>query len=513
MGNFLIYILTDTISPAYLLFTQRYVWMVPAWNINSTSDRDGFTLIEPWKPGEDLDNLNSEDIDDVKRFYRCNPMKLADRKFMVDTAKKYDWLRDPDADIDCGTNDNNHKEYWTFARAFSENFKFVITFMEGNHRLLVILYTIMGLAALPHVPLMHESRKENRITKRYLDLSDKEFSHYNVKATDEDKDFTKKIEKLMSSALDTNMLTRCLHLNIYVPTVEATPKYTAAHRTPILKEISIEISNKRNNSSEQTNLDKLSALWKEVTNWDNDDERDDLLFYMEEELLSDTAFRVEFDPQQFPLEFPMLKKFWEDPNQYRHELTTKIAVHPETNLPSKPEPRYTGRPRSTMLLTTSPLPNFTKSYQPMWDLLLFYELIWTNQAYFGDYGVELEPVKVLTKAYYMSRWIRTNIMAPWSNAEWEEMPTGWKNYVEEIGEEHEYIGDPNTGGSKPGCGSKTAQINAISVLQFHMIQACEIGNEPQLLANVIDRMKADFGSGSVKYDQLSYKSKFGLITY
>jgi len=75
----------------------------------------------------------------------------------------------------------------------------------------------MGLAALPHVPLMHESRKENRITKRYLDLTDKEFSHYNVKATDEDKDFTKKIENLMSSAPDTNMLTRFLHLNIYVP--------------------------------------------------------------------------------------------------------------------------------------------------------------------------------------------------------------------------------------------------------------------------------------------------------
>jgi len=467
--------------------------MVPAWNINSTSDRDGFTLIEPWKPGEDLNNLNSKDIDDVKRFYRCNPMKLADRKFMVDTAKKYDWLRDPNANINCGTNDNN------------------ITFMEGNHRLLVILYTLMGLAALPHVPLMHESRKENRITKRYLDLTDKEFSHYNVKATDEDKDFTKKIENLMSSAPDTNMLTRFLHLNIYVPTVAATQECKAADRTPILKEISIEISNKRNNSSEQTNLDKLSDLWKEVTNWDNDDERSDLAFYIKEELLSEAAFHDEFDPQQFPFKFSILKNFWNDPNQYRHQLTNGIAVHTATNLPN--EPRYTGRPRSTMLLTTSPLPNFTKSYQPMWDLLLFYELIWTNQAYFGDSGVELEPVKVLTKAYYMSRWIRTNIMAPWSNAEWEEMPKGWKNYVEEIGEEHEYIGDPNTGGSKPGCGSKTAQINAISVLQFHMIQACEIGDEPQLLANVIDRMKADFGSGSVKYDQLSYKSKFGLITY
>jgi hypothetical protein len=160
--------------------------------------------------------------------------------------------------------------------------------MEGNHRLLVILYTLMGLAALPHVPLMHESRKENRITKRYLDLTDKEFSHYNVKATDEDKDFTKKVENLMSSAPDTNMLTRFLHLNIYVPTVAATPECKAADRTPILKEISIEISNKRKNSSEQTNLDKLSALWKEVTNWDNDDERSDLAFYIKEELLSDS---------------------------------------------------------------------------------------------------------------------------------------------------------------------------------------------------------------------------------
>ena len=485
--------------------------MVPAWNINSTSDRDGFTLIEPWKPGEDLNNLNSKDKDDVKKFYRCNPMKLTDRKFMVDTAKKYDWLMNPDANINCGTNDNNHKEYWTFAKEFSENFKFVISFMEGNHRLLVILYTIMGLAALPHVPLMHESREENRITKRYLELTDKEFSHYNVKATSEDNNYMTKIKDLMSSPTGTNMLTRLLHLNIYVPTVAATPECTAADRMPILKEISIEISNKRNNSSEQTNLDKLSALWKEVTNWDNDDEKSNLAFYIHEKLLSDEEFRDKFDPIQLSLELSKLKKFWKDPNQYRHLLTTIIAVHPATNLPN--EPRYTGRPRSTMLLTTSPLPNFTKSYQPMWDFLLFYELIWTNQAYFRDSGAELEPVKILTKAYYMSRWIRSNIMAPWSKAEWDEMPQGWKNYVEEIGEEHEYIGDPNTGGSKPGCGSKTAQINAISVLHFHMIQACEIGNKRKLLASVIDRMKADFGSGSVKYDQLSYKSKFGLITY
>lgn len=465
-------------------------------------------MVEPFLPGDDLDKFNDGNPDsDAAKLFKSNPTKVDDRKFMVEVAKKNDWFINPDVNIDCGSDDNDHTQYWTFAKEFSENFKFVITSIEGNHRVMVICYTLMGLTPSPIVPLTHESREAHRITKRYLDLPNEQLTTCNIRPTETDDNYLDNIKKMMAQEPNTNMLTKYLYINIYTPTTEASPIYKAPALTENLIGISKEISGNRHNSSESTNMDGITPLIKDITTskrWS--DRGEDLTFFINDVEIRQTDFFNRFNPQQFRDTHQKLNDFFEDPNEKRKRLNRWVTVQAlQSENTENAETVFRGRPMSTMQLTTSPVPKPVLKYQPMWDMLLLYQLLWTNESYFNS--EKMNTVKILAKAHYMARWIRSNIVMGWGNKEWDKMSTDWKEYVKDYDDKSNYIGTDDTGGTRPGCGLDAAQINAVTVLQFHMIQACEIGDKTDLLAKVIDRMKTDFSSKNAKKDQPTLLSK------
>lgn len=478
---------------------------VPSWNIHSTSNEDAFTYVEPFTPGKDLDRL-MENSNEMAAFYQCNPFKVKDRKFMVDTATNNGWFLDPDLVIDCGSKDDDHDEYWAFAKAFADNFKFVITFIEGNHRMLVILYTLMGLAPLQNVPLLHESRKENRITRRFLELTSDEMNYTNIKPTEKDEDFLPIIKKMITEN-NANMLTRYLYVNAYAPTKKSTPAYSAKNMvSATLKNISVQISNNRNHSSEQTNLDQLTDLYQDVatpTDQDWPGSNGQITLFVNGKHVDGNYFSKEFDPIQFPNDFPKLEKFFDNPNLYHLKLKKWIQLLHEVGTTAQ---SYRGRPPSTFDLTDTTMLKAKMDYLPMWDMLLLYQLLWTNESYFGN-GEKIDRAKILAKAYYMAMWIRLHPVFSWKDPSWNKMPQNWRQWVENYDEKINYIGQDNGGGSRPGMATPLGQTNAVTVFHFHMIQACEIGNKPKLLAKVIDRMKTDFGGGCGRKEQLIYISK------
>lgn len=413
-----------------------------------------------------------------------NPLKVDGRNQMKEIANEKGWLKDADA-IEIGENDDDYDEYIAFANSFSEQFKYVVSFVEGNHRFIIITHSILGLAAIPTT--VFDGKSGVPVTNEHL----------GVKPTAEKRNYLETVKELLKDEEGNNAFSRHLNIEIITAKKDATKERTAAKLSlECLRSASAEVSEVRNNSSKMNNFDQLKVLFASVNTADKSDSKPCSIHIAGIEMTKDD-FYVNFDPEEFMEKHESLQPYFRNPNLHFQLLdlvtlkkngTTNSVIMKGRPAAVFEEIRYK-KPKSTT--NEDGTVTVTDDYYVLKcrDMFLWYSIIWTNEKHFKP--TDPKPLEVLCKAYYLAVNEKVdNILAPsWNDSKFESLP----ERVREVVDVNVLTDDDKNNRGRPGTGSVEAQLNAVNEMMYHMIITSEYTDNKQLLMQVVDKLSGEFG--------------------
>ena len=465
----------------------------------------------PFKLDEDLKKVHD---DESGEFFSANPTTKSGRDTMMKIAKENRWLYDPEKIINDTTDDKYH-DYIVFARTFRQQFRYILSFAEGNHRLIALIYAMLALVPLPNVKLIDQYQRNNdtvtegRLNDQYLNIDENEVRNYTFQSShlSKKKDYLSVIKHLLLDNENPNAFNQKLFVEIMTAKVNASNSvHGNAYALSLnnIATISSDISTLRNNSSHQSNFDLANTMIQSIQQQEtvNYEDIECIKIIAGKGKTVDVQFNdfEDFDPNKYLKNYPQLKPFFEDPIRNQSNINHLVRVWlakdgtDQGKVRGRPAAKFneiTVRQKTGGRGTSAQLHQKLFNLQVM-DMFLWYTLIWQNESYFRPQ--ERKQVNgMLCKAYYYARYEKSdNIVPNWNKSKFQELPDAVRKTI-----------DPNwavdTGTNtkaRPGFGSDHAMENAVTMLMYHAIVTSDYINDKNLLKGVFDRVKEDFKTPS-----------------
>ena len=465
----------------------------------------------PFKLDDDLKKVHE---DGSEEFFSANPTTQSGRDTMMKKAKENKWLYDPEQIINETTGDK-YKDYIVFARTFRQQFRYILSFAEGNHRLIALIYALLALAPLPNVKLIDQYQRnddtviEGRLNDQYLNIDDNEVRNYTFQSSHlkQGKDYLSVIKRLLFDDENPNAFNQKLNVEIMTAKVDASKSdHGNAYALSVnnIATISSEKSTLRNSSSHQSNFDTANILIQSIQQQDevNYEDIECIKILTKEGKTVDVQledFR-DFDPNKFLKNYPQLKPFFKDPIRNQNKINKLVRVWLTAD--GTEQGKVRGRPAAKFseiaVKKSAARRGGAAQLHPklfnlqVMDMFLWYTLIWQNELYFRPQ--ERKQVnELLCKAYYFARFEKSdNIIPNWNENKYNALPDA----VTEIVSSDWLIDDSKNNKARPGFGSEPAMENAVTMLMYHAIVTSDYINDKDLLKGVFDKVKEDFKTPS-----------------